>query len=337
MKKAAAAIILAILCFSPVSSPAQVPEKSFYLSPMIGGYTFDGGQNLETTPVIGLRAGYNFTKQWGLEGLFDYASPDGKHGQGGADFFRYGLDALWYFQPQGKLVPYLAAGLSGMRLNGPNGSDNSDGNFAAVSAGAGVKYFLNDYLAVRADVRDIVKFNDIQNNIEYTVGLVIYFGGEKRTVARAAPETAIAAQAPERAKAPEKEAAPAPPAEAPAPKPEVKEKVVEFNMLPVFFDYNKSNIRPDAERTLKRNLKWFELNPGKEVRVEATCDTRGSSEYNKKLAKKRADAVKSWLVKHGVNGNLLIPTVIGEVDAFSGAKTEQGYQMNRRVQLVPAR
>ncbi len=338
MRKAAAAIILVVLFLSPADSPAQIREKSLYLSPMIGGYTFDGGQNLETTPVVGLRAGYNLTGYWGLEGLFDYANPDGKHGSGSADFYRYGLDVLWYYKPESKLVPYLAAGLGGMQINGPNGSKNSDGGYAYVNAGAGIKYFFTDYLALRADVRDIVKFNEVQNNIEYTVGLVVYFGGEGKPVARAASERPIAAKT-EREKGPVTESAPSPPAAVPAappPKPEA-EKIEEFNMLPVFFDYNKSNIRPDAERTLQRNLKWFELNPGKKLRIEATSDTRGSTAYNKKLAQRRAEAVKNWLVKHGVNGSLLVTTVIGEVDAFSSAKTEQGYQMNRRVQLVPER
>lgn len=333
MRKTAAVVILLFLWFFPITSQAQITEKSFSLSPMIGGYTFDGGQNLETSPVYGIRAGYSLTRYWGLEAVFDYVNTDVKHSDGSVDFYRYGLDVLWHFTPERKLVPYLAAGLGGMQLNGPKGLDNADGSFAAVNVGAGIKYFLTDSLALRADVRDIMKFNDIQNNLEYTVGLVFYFGGEKPTVAQAQP--------PEKEKAPVTEAAPAPPAQAPVPppppKPEVVEKVVEFNMLPVFFDFNKYNIRPDAERTLQRNLKWFELNPGKKVRIEATCDMRGSVAYNKRLAQKRADAVKNWLIKHGIDGKLLIATIIGKVDAFSSATTEEGYQMNRRVQFVPAR
>jgi len=332
MRKRTALFILFFLIF-PVSLHAQIYDKSFSLSPMIGGYTFDGGQNLDTAPVYGIRAGYSLTKNWGLEAIFDYARTDMKHSDASVDFYRYGLDILYHFMPDRKLVPYLAAGVGGMKLNGPNGVDNIDGNYAAVNAGAGIKYFLTDSLALRADVRDIVKFNEAQNNIEYMVGLVFYFGGEKPTVAQAPP--------PEKEKAPVREAAPepAPPvmAAAPPPKTEPAEKVVCAVMLPIFFDFDKYNIRPDAEQTLQNNLKWFELNRGQKVRIEASCDTRGSVAYNKKLAQRRADAVKQWLIDHGVDGNLLVATIFGKVNFFDGAKTEDGYQMNRRVQFVPAR
>lgn len=340
MKKTAAIIFFFMLLAVPVTGQAQIRDMSFSLSPMIGGYTFDGGQNLDTNLVYGIRAGYSITKNWGLEGIYDYARTDVKHDGGSVDFYRYGVDVLYHFMPDSKLVPYLAAGAGGMHLNGPSAIDNSHGNFATVNAGGGIKYFVSESVALRADVRDIVKFNDTQNNIEYMVGFVFYFGGEKPRVAQAAPERKVVAAAPPAVveKAPVKEAAPEPVKEPPPPpKPEVVEKVVEFNMMPVFFDFNKYNIRPDAEKTLQENLKWFELNPGKKVRIEASCDTRGSVAYNKKLAQRRADAVKKWLVKHGIDGKLLVATIFGKVNSFDSATSEDGYQMNRRVQFVPAR
>ncbi len=204
MKKTASVSILLLTFVFSFAVQAQIPEKSYSLSPMIGGYTFDGGQNLDTTPVYGIRAGYDLTKYWGLEAILDYANTDRKNNGGSVDFYRYGLDILLYFMPEGKLVPYLAGGVGGMHLNGPNGVDNVDGNYATVNAGAGIKYFLTDSLALRADVRDIVKSNELQNNIEYTVGITYYFGREKQVVAQAPP--------PEKAKAPVREVAPAPPA-----------------------------------------------------------------------------------------------------------------------------
>jgi peptidoglycan-associated lipoprotein len=108
-------------------------------------------------------------------------------------------------------------------------------------------------------------------------------------------------------------------------------------MLPVFFDFDKYDIRSDAEQTLQNNLKWFEIYPVQRVRIEASCDMRGSVSYNQRLAMKRADAVRQWLIDHGVDGNLLVPTVFGKVNSFDNATTESGYQMNRRVQFVPAR
>ncbi len=45
---------------------------AYSLSPFVGGYTFDGAEKLETAPVVGLRLGYDLTKNFGLEGTFSY-------------------------------------------------------------------------------------------------------------------------------------------------------------------------------------------------------------------------------------------------------------------------
>jgi OOP family OmpA-OmpF porin len=171
-------------------------EDTFSLSPVIGGITFAGTQHLQTNPVYGLRAGYNFTKAIGVEALFDYAHTkntrsgiDGGHVYGGdVDFYRYGGELLYHFMPDEKLVPYLAAGYGVGNFHGNTvftgppsallGSSNSQKG--VFSAGLGAKYFLNDDLALRGDVRDLLyTFNkQTRNTIEYTVGLYIPFGAK---------------------------------------------------------------------------------------------------------------------------------------------------------------
>lgn len=127
-----------------------------------------------------------------------------------------------------------------------------------------------------------------------------------------------------------------PPVVVPPPPPVVIEKP-QVTALPVFFDYDKYNIRPDAENILQKNLQWFKENPGKKMRIEAYCDIRGSEAYNKRLAQRRADSVKKWFVNHGVKSELLI-SAIGKTELFGhDGKNEKIYQMNRRVQFVPVR
>ena len=189
MRKITAFLILVAFAALPLVGRAEIREQSFSLSPFIGGYTFDGGQDLETKPVYGLRAGYNLTKNWGLEALFDYVNTDLKDNGGSVGVYRYGLDALYHFMPEGKLVPYLVAGAGAMTINGPAGMDDGDGTDPAVNAGLGLKYFLSENWAIRGDVRDVVMFGSVRNNIEYTVGISYLFGGEeaKPVVREAAP------------------------------------------------------------------------------------------------------------------------------------------------------
>jgi OOP family OmpA-OmpF porin len=83
---------------------------------------------------------------------------------------------LYHFIPENTFVPYLAVGLSGVNFDAA-GIDKKAR--VAVDYGLGAKYFVNDSFALRADVRHII-YNDnsqTKNNLEYTIGAYIPFGG----------------------------------------------------------------------------------------------------------------------------------------------------------------
>jgi OmpA-OmpF porin, OOP family len=173
MKKLAALSLSALLALAAGTASAENRAAAVSLSPFIGGYTFDGSQHLRTRPVYGLRAGYDFTKNIGLEGVFDYVNAESARGAGGADAFRYGLDGLYNFLPGGPWVPYLAAGVGGTTINGPRSSTN-----AAFNYGGGLKYFITDNFVLRGDVRHIIVVDPTKHNLEYTAGISYLFGGK---------------------------------------------------------------------------------------------------------------------------------------------------------------
>jgi OOP family OmpA-OmpF porin len=94
------------------------------------------------------------------------------------------VEALYHFMPEGKLVPFLAAGMGGVHYDGSRGL--GDRNKFTVDYGAGLKYFLMDNVALRADVRHVLPFNDRYNDLLYTVGLAFSWGGEKKPAVVAA-------------------------------------------------------------------------------------------------------------------------------------------------------
>jgi hypothetical protein len=155
---------------------------------MIGGYTYYGsGQHFETAPMYSLRGGYNFTDNIGVEAGLDYSITnstlvtDKK-----VAIFKYGVEGLYHFMPDRKLVPFVAIGLGGYNLSGPSVLVSRK-EMGFMDYGAGVKYFLNDRLALRADVRQILAN---AGAFEYTLGVTIPFGGVKR---EPNPETTLAA------------------------------------------------------------------------------------------------------------------------------------------------
>ena len=213
MRKITMAVIAGSLLALSTAAFAGNREGQFSLSPMIGGISFDGTQHLETSPVYGVRVGYNFTKAFGVEGLFDYARSEGTITGNKVDFFRYGGELLYHFVPDNRLVPYVAAGYSGVNFDNDTASNSAGHAKGAFDYGAGLKYFFTDRLALRGDIRHLIyRNNETLQAVEYMVGLYIPCGGAKPAVKPVEP-----APAPAKIEAPP---APAPePAPAPAPVP----------------------------------------------------------------------------------------------------------------------
>jgi peptidoglycan-associated lipoprotein len=69
----------------------------------------------------------------------------------------------------------------------------------------------------------------------------------------------------------------------------------------IYFDFDKSEIRPDAAPILAAQASWLQRYPMVLVRIEGNCDERGTREYNFALGARRADAVREFLTDHGVN------------------------------------
>ena len=170
-----------LMAISTAATAANRPE-TFYISPVVGGYTFEGKQHLETAPVYGIKLGYNLTDRLGIEGAFDYAATKGTRVNKDVSFYKYGADLIYNFMPSNKLVPFLAVGYSGYNFSGS--SDLAEkATRPAFDYGAGLKYFLNDNFAIRGDVRHVIASLGSEShdrnaqNVEYTLGAYIPFGG----------------------------------------------------------------------------------------------------------------------------------------------------------------
>lgn len=97
-----------------------------------------------------------------------------------------------------------------------------------------------------------------------------------------------------------------------------------------FFDYDKSDIRPDAESALQSDAEYLKSHPDLAIRVVGHCDARGSAEYNLALGDRRADAVKNYLVSQGVDASRVTTVSVGKEQPFCSETTDDCYQQNRR-------
>jgi OmpA-OmpF porin, OOP family len=153
---------------------AAVEGGTGSITPFIGGYTFEGDQHLETRPAFGLRGGYNFTKRFGTEAVFDYVRTDGTRSENDTSLFHYHLDLLYHMFPDACLNPFIMGGVGGVTFDG----DNLDLTRVAYNYGLGLKYALTDSAHLRAEARHLIyRYNGgTFNNAEYGLGLGFVFG-----------------------------------------------------------------------------------------------------------------------------------------------------------------
>ncbi|MEO0293753.1 MAG: OmpA family protein [candidate division WOR-3 bacterium] len=80
----------------------------------------------------------------------------------------------------------------------------------------------------------------------------------------------------------------------------------------IFFDFDKSDIRPDAAEVLKQNAEMLKLYPEVNVVIEGHCCEIGTAEYNMALGERRAKAAYDYLVNLGVPSTQLSTISYGE-------------------------
>jgi peptidoglycan-associated lipoprotein len=108
----------------------------------------------------------------------------------------------------------------------------------------------------------------------------------------------------------------------------------DLNIQNIYFDFDKSNIRPDAREILKANTEIFTKNSATTIVVEGYCDERGTAEYNMALGERRAQETKQYLVNLGINASRLQTVSYGEERPANAAHTEEAWAQNRRVQFL---
>jgi outer membrane protein OmpA-like peptidoglycan-associated protein len=127
-------------------------------------------------------------------------------------------------------------------------------------------------------------------------------------------------------------ALPAPPPPPPAPV-EIKQKQIIITKK-IHFEFDKATIRPISFHILDAVVDIFQNNPQVlRVRVEGHTDAKGSDEYNQKLSDQRANAVRGYLIAHGVDRERLIAVGHGESQPIATNETALGRARNRRVEF----
>lgn len=224
------------------------------------------------------------------------------------------LDAAYHFgQPGVGLRPYVSAGMAHQSIGQVDRSGRDRSTYANI--GAGLKYYFSEYLFARAGVDGMYNIDSDFGEWMAGVGVGVNIGGGARPVAEPAPEPAPAPVA----------------APAPAPEPEPVPEVVRVE-LDVKFDFDSAEVRQESYSDIRNLADFMQQYPQTTTVVEGHTDSVGPEQYNQRLSERRANSVREVLVNHGVQSNRVQSVGYGETRPVADNSTEQGRQINRRVE-----
>lgn len=103
-----------------------------------------------------------------------------------------------------------------------------------------------------------------------------------------------------------------------------------FETTNIYFDFDKSELKPEAKATLKRKADWLSDNSSYALRIMGHCDERGTAEYNLALGERRAHAAKQFLVALGISADRIYTVSYGEEKPAVEGHNEAAWAKNRR-------
>ena len=258
-------------------------------------------------------------------------------------------NAIYDIKTGGRLTPYIGvgAGVAGIDWNDvtPVGGGSVDDNATvfAYQGIAGAAYAINDNLQLTLDYRyfatedpDFTTSTGTNFDADYRshsimVGLRWTFGEAKpRPAARPKP-----APKPAPVAAPQPEPAPMPaPKPAPVAKPKPKPAPPITRSFLVFFDWDKSDITPEARRVISQAAANSRKAGVTRITLTGHADRSGPERYNMALSLRRAKAVKREMMRNGVAAKDI--AVFGRGETQPLVPTPDGVRepQNRRVEIV---
>lgn len=102
----------------------------------------------------------------------------------------------------------------------------------------------------------------------------------------------------------------------------------------VFYDFDKSNLKPEARTTVERWAAWLKTYPQNRVVIEGHADERGTREYNLALGERRANAAMAYLVSLGVDQNRVRTISYGKERPAVLGSNDNAWAQNRRAVIV---
>ena len=338
-------------------SAATSNEYKYEFTPMFGGVVPQNSIEIENQDIYGATININQDDECKFDqleiGLLHTSGVKYKNVNLKTDITRFFINGVKEYKIDDKTKLYALAGLGYESLS-ENYYDNEDDGF--VDFGVGIKYAITETLSLKADIRDLIKF-DGDNNFVYTIGLSIPFGKgskpmpKKQEVVQEIVEVVAPAVVPKKVIVPKKIVIPKKPIILDDDKDgvinakdkcldtlhgvkvdkdgcEILSKPVSLNIL---FEVDKSIVRDVDLTQFNKYVKYLNRYPESTIILKGHTDSSGGTKSNLLLSKQRASSAKKVLVKMGINKSRIKTVGYGESKPIVANDTKENKQLNRRV------
>ena len=338
--------ILTLTLFLTVSLAVQAEEGEWYVAPSIGYTDDDPDRKIDDSfSGVQLQVGREMSKRLALEGLLGYHDIDGFPGQ---EHLELGFNVIGNFLPDSLFSPYVIGGIGYLRADvgtpdfGGSPPFDSTASNATATGGLGLKINFGDSpWSLRAEWRLRHAFdsdNALTDQIG-SLGIQYNFGGGSATTMAAASEPeadagpavvpAVPLDSDGDGVANDRDQCPGTPAGA-----RVDARGCEIVKLRnVYFGFDSAVLLATAKNQLDVSASILKRNPDVKVEIAGYADARGPESYNLKLSEQRAEAVRSYLERAGVESARMSTRGYGESHTGASDTSANGLAENRRVEF----
>lgn len=184
----------------------------------------------------------------------------------------------------------------------------------------GIDWRIADHISIRGDGFADYMPDEENLNLGVRAGLSVRLGNRRSTATVDADTVKITREV----------EVPAPPPPPPAVAQTTETGVV---TTPIYFDFDRYDLRPDGIDVLNAKVPWLLANPELRLRLEGNADDRGTTAYNLSLGMNRASTARDYLIARGVSPNQLEISSFGDTRprCSEANPSEDCHRVNRRV------
>ncbi|ENU36537.1 outer membrane protein omp38 [Acinetobacter sp. CIP 102082] len=325
-----------------VAAPLAAANAGVTITPLLLGYTFQdtkhnngdkhltNGGELQDDLFVGAAIGVELTPWLGFEVEYNQVKGDVDSLAANSEYKQQQINGNFYVTSDlitknydSKIKPYVLLGAGHYKYSFTDANEAELGRVGRGlkeegtlgNAGIGAFWRLNDALSLRTEARGTYNIDEDFWNYTALAGLNVVLGGHLKPAAPVVEVVPV-------------------PVPVPVPvQPQPQEMTEDLNMeLRVFFDTNKSDIKPQYKSEIAKVAEKLSEYPNATARIEGHTDNTGPRKLNERLSLARANSVKSALVnEYNVNATRLTTQGFAWDQPIADNKTKEGRAMNRRV------